>query len=297
MPLFAACFLLFSSMFTEPQHTRFRTVAGVLISVILAASGAAQESSYAYIVGPGDLLQITVFEEDRLNVDLRVGEDGQIELPLLGGFSVEGLNPSEVARSLKASLEASYLQRASVSVVVLEANSRPISVMGAVRAPGNLNWTGRLTLLEALNAAGGLSTERGGVVTVLRTAENGLSAQIEISIEELLSGRRPETNIPIRGSDLINVPAETVTTIYLLGEVKSPGSLDFQSGERVTILMALARAGGLTDRAANKITLRREDGEGGTIDLTFNYKHVLSGKEDDVALQNQDLIWIKESFF
>ena len=249
--------------------------------------------SYSYRIGPQDLLEIRVFEEPELNVNLRVGEGGEIQLPLLGEFPVEGLGVSEVSRRLKLALEKTYLQRATVTVEVKEIHSRPIAVIGAVHSPGNLTVGGRISLLEALTQAGGLTANRGSVISVLRTADNGLSDQIEISIEELYSGRSLETNIPILPNDLISVSEKSRLVVYLLGEVNIPGDQVFEARERVTLLMALSRAGGLTDRASNKITIRR----GEEPELKVSYKQVLSGRQKDPLLADQDVIWVRESFF
>ena len=270
----------------------------IVIGVASVSSVAAQPRTlYTYEIGPNDLLRINVFEEPNLNVERRVAADGTVQLPLIGQIVAEGLSEAELTRRLKAALEESFLQRASVTVEVIEVHSSPISVTGAVGRPGNLNVTGRLMLLDALAEAGGLSTQRGSVIRVLRTAENGLSDQLEISIDELLSGRRPQLNMPIFANDLITVPAESLSTIYFLGEIANPSAQTFRGGERVTLLMAIARAGGLTDRAAKTILVRRSERNGSTSDIRLNYKRVLKGKEENIELRDQDIIIVGESFF
>ena len=143
-----------------------------------------------------------------------------------------------------------------------------------------------------MTLAGGLTAARGSVISVLRTADNGLSDQIEISIEELYSSRGLETNIPILPNDLILVSEESRLIVYFLGEVNEVASQEFEAGERVTLLRALSRAGGRTDRAADKITIRRGDEE-----LVVSYKKVLRGRQEDPLLVDGDIIDIRESFF
>ena len=152
------------------------------------------------------------------------------------------------------------MQRASVDVQVIEFRSRPISVIGAVKQPGNLGFSGRWTLLEALTAAGGLTDNHGNVVYVLRRADNGLSDQVAIRLDDLLVRGDPKANIPIFANDLINVPETVEITVYCLGEVGRPGALVFKSNERITLLAAIAHAGGLTDRASSKILIKRAAG-------------------------------------
>ena len=238
-----------------------------------------------------------MFEEPELNVDVRVNEDGSIRLPLVGSVPAEGLTENELAARLKQILESELLQRASVSVEVTEFRSRPISVLGAVRQPGSLNFSGRLTLLEAITAAGGLAENHGESVFVLRRATNGLTDQVSIPIEDLLVRADPDVNIPIFANDLINVPAAVEVTVYCLGEVATPGALSFQSTERITLLAAIARAGGLTDRASKKILIRRQGSGGEPQEVWVSYKQIIAGRTPDPELHQGDVVIVKESFF
>lgn len=250
-----------------------------------------------YRIGPKDLVEIKVFEVQEMNLERRVSDEGTINLPLIGDVPAMGLTSSELADRLKALLESRYVQRASVSVFVKEFRSRPITVIGAVRNPGNLAFSGRWTLLEAISAAGGLSDNRGDMIYVLRRAENGLSDQIAIRVDDLIVNADPDANIPIFSNDLINIPARVEVTVFCLGEVRSPGAVSFQSTQRITVLSAIARAGGLTDRASRKLTIKRRDRAGKDVELEADYRRILAGKEPDLELQAGDIIVVKESFF
>lgn len=259
--------------------------------------GAASPAVAGYRIGPKDLLDIRVFEVPELNIERRVSEEGTISLPLIGDVPVQGLTDVELADRLKALLEAKYVQRASVAVQVREFRSRPISVIGAVRQPGNLALSGRWTLLEALSAAGGLAENHGDTIYVLRRAENGLSDQIAISVDDLMVRADLNANIPIFATDVINVPAKVQVTVFCLGEVASPGAVQFVSTERITLLTAIARAGGLTDRASKSIRVKRRDRTGRDTEIEADYKRILAGKDPDMELQSGDVVVAKESFF
>lgn len=266
-----------------------------ILLLACAALADAQGKDPAYRVGPRDLLDIRVYEDAKLNGERRVSEAGIINLPLLGDVGVAGKTTPEISEALKKTLEEKYMQRASVDVQVLEYRSRPISVIGAVKNPGNLGFSGRWTLLEALTAAGGLADNHGGLVHILRRPDNGLSDQVTISLDDLLLRADPRVNIPIFANDLINVPASVLVTVYCLGEVEKPGAMSFKSNERITVLSAIAQAGGLTDRASDKIRIRRLGGTGQ--EILVDYKKVVAGKEPDVELKQGDVIVVKESFF
>jgi polysaccharide export outer membrane protein len=265
-------------------------------AMVCAAPAAAQGRDPAYRVGPRDLIDVKVFEDDKINGQRRVSENGTISLPLLNDVAVAGKTTAEIALVLKTLLEEKYMQRASVDVQVIEFRSRPIVVMGAVKQPGNLGFSGRWTLLEALTAAGGLADSHGKVVHILRRADNGLSDQVTIDVDELLLRANPKVNVPIYANDFINVPGTVEVTVYCLGEVARPGALVFKSDERITILAAIAHAGGLSDRAANRILIKRAGGSGPP-EITVDYKKILAGKEPDVELRQGDVIVVKESFF
>jgi polysaccharide export outer membrane protein len=268
----------------------------ILLLVCVTAAGA-QGRDPAYRVGPRDLISVHVDEDAKLNGDRRVSEAGTINLPVLGDVPVVGKTTPEITQAVKKLLEDKYMQRASVDVQVIEFRSRPISVIGAVKQPGNLGFSGHWTLLEALTAAGGLTENHGNVVYVLRRSDNGLSDQVTIDLDDLLVRGDQAVNVPIFANDLINVPVTVEVTVYCLGEVAKPGALLFKSNERITLLAAIAHAGGLTERASNKILVKRAAHGDGPAEITVDYKKILAGKEPDVDLRQGDVIVAKESFF
>jgi polysaccharide export outer membrane protein len=279
------------------------------ISVLLLALAAlpalaqAPARNPSYRIGPKDLVSIQVFEVPELNVERRVTEDGKINLPLIGDVAASGLTENELATRLKNLLESKYVQRASTSVEVREFRSKPIAVIGAVRQPGNLAFSGRWTLLEAITAAGGLAENHGNVIYVLRRADDGLSDQVAIDANDLMVRADPKANLPIYANDLINVPATVEVTVYCLGQVGKPGAIVFKSTDRITLLAAIARAGGLTDRASKRISIRRAGKRGPSqpaaqpAEQTVDYKRILAGRDADVELHEGDVVVVKESFF
>jgi polysaccharide export outer membrane protein len=278
-------------------------ISASLIALALAALPAAAQAptrNPGYRIGPKDLVAIQVFEVPELNVERRVTEDGKINLPLIGDVAASGLTEGELAERLKVLLESKYVQRASTAVELREFRSKPISVIGAVRQPGNLALSGRWTLLEAITAAGGLAESHGNVIYVLRRPENGLTDQVAIDANDLLVRADPRANLPIYANDLINVPATVEITIYCLGEVGKPGALTFKSTDRITLLAAIARAGGLSDRASKRILVKHtgKPAPGAqAAEKTIDYRRILAGKDADVELREGDVVVVKESFF
>jgi polysaccharide export outer membrane protein len=270
------------------------TAMALLLSAVVSAG---PEKPGDYPIGPKDLVEVRVLEVPELNVERRVSDPGTIELPLLGEFSVSGLTAGEARDRLETLLTTKYVNRATVSVTIREYANKPVSILGAVKVPGALRVSGQWTLIQAISAAGGLSETAGKKIFVLRGGGGGKAETIEISRDELFRGASDRWNIPLFPGDVVNVPARASLTVYFLGEVKQPGAVQFDSDDRLTLLAAIARAGGLTDRASSTIRIRRKGPDGRDVDTVVNFKRVLSGKDPDPKLAQDDVIIVKESFF
>ena len=280
------------------MRTAFLVLPLSILFLTLGAFDLEAQDQESYRIGSRDVLDIQVFEAQDLKATVRVSPDGLITFQPLGDVRASGLTANELAAEIKRRLEERYLQRATVRIEIQEFLSRPISVIGAVKQPKDLGVTGSWTLLEAITAAGGLTESHGAVIYVLRRAENGLSAQVEIPIEDLMVRADPLYNIPIFANDLINVSTTVEVTVYCLGEVAQPGALTFKSTDRLTLLAAIASAGGLSDRASSKILIKRSGGHGGgSLEKTVDYKRIVGGQEEDFPLEDGDIIVVKESFF
>jgi len=248
-------------------------------------------------VGPRDVIEIRIFQDPSLNTRATVSDDGSISMPPLGKIPVSGLTLPQIEQKIKTLVEARLLQKADVTVELIEAGSKPISVIGAVSRPGRIGITGNITLLQALTAAGGLAANYGKTLYVLRTASNGLTEQIAIDVDDLMLNGNSEVNIPLRANDVINVPFETMISIYVLGEAMKPGVVQFRASQHPTLLQALSMAGGPTDRAANSLLLKRMGPDGKMVTKTHNYRRIVRGRDNDIALMDGDTIYIDASFF
>lgn len=247
-------------------------------------------------IGPRDQIEVKVFQDPNLNTRMTVTDDGRITMPLIGKVDVSGLTPTEVEQKVKALLEAKYINKADVSVIVTEAGSKPISVIGAVTHPGRIGITGNITLIQAITQAGGLATGYGRTLYVLRTSTNGLSEQIGIDIDDLMVNGNPDLNLPLRPNDVINVPLDATINIYVLGEVMRPGSVQFRRSQTPTLLQVLSSAGGPTDRASKEVVLKRVVG-GAEKTFRYNFSKIIDGRQNDVVLMDGDRLFFRESFF
>lgn len=274
----------------------------ILGLVLLPAAGLAQKEAGAfvreYMIGPRDLLEVKVFELPELNQTVRVSEDGSITLPLLGPVEVGGLTKDGAERKLASLLEARFVKNAQVTVFIKEYQSKMVSVIGAVEKPGMYELVGRQNLLQMVSKAGGFTERAANEVFVLREGKNGITASVAIDLEDLLLNGNPKLNIPLQANDVINVPVDKIIHIYIFGEVKQPGALDVKISEKITLLQAIAQAGGTTEDASKSgVTVKRKDKNGKEIKMKVNLKEIIKGERPDIELFEGDVVIVPETIF
>jgi polysaccharide biosynthesis/export protein len=252
--------------------------------------------SYEYQIGAKDLLEISVFEVPELNITVRVSENGMVTLPLLGEVKAEGLNRADLEKQIATMLEKNYLKNAQVTIFIKEFQSKKISVMGAVKDPGMHDLIGRQSLLQVISMAGGLSEQASDTVVIFRQFRSLPSQSLVIKLDDLLLKANPKFNIPVFPGDIINVPGDQYLDIYVFGQVKNPGAVRMKKGsDDVTLLRAIAQAGGFSDRARRgKVLITRT--EGGTEKKIYvDVKDILGGGRKDFVLQAFDVVFVPES--
>ena len=252
-----------------------------------------------YKIGAKDLLEITVFELPELNQTVRVSEEGSITLPLLGRVEIEGLTKEELERKLASLLEEKYLKKARVSVFIKEYQSKRVAVIGAVGKPGMYELIGRRTLLQMISQAGGLTERASNELFVLREARNGNRAKLAIDLEDLIINGNQILDIPLQANDVVNIPIDQIIHVYVFGEVKNPGALEVKMSKKITLLQAIAQAGGTIEGASKSgITIKRKDKKTGKeIKIKVNLKDIIKGKKPDIELKEGDVVFVPESIF
>jgi len=161
---------------------------------------------YEYVIGPADVLEVAVWQNDLISRTVPVRPDGKISLPVLKDVQASGLTPMQLQAFLTRAL-AEYIQTPEVSVIVREIHSFNVSVIGHVKGPGRYELTSRVTVLEALAMAGGLTeyADRGRVV-ILRRA-GAVTEQIPFAYDKLTpgAGSKGQVNFFVQPDDIILV--------------------------------------------------------------------------------------------
>ncbi len=252
-----------------------------------------------YVIGPRDLLEIKVFELPELNQSVRVSEDGSITLPLLNSVIVGGMSKDAVERKLAQLLEEKFVKNPQVSVFIREYQSRMVAVIGAVENPGMYELIGRQNLLQMISKAGGIKENASGQLFVLREAKGDELGSIAIDLEDLLANGNQKFNFPLQPGDVINIPVDKIILVFVFGEVRNPGALQVKTSKGITLLQAIAQAGGTTEGASRSgITIKRKDRKTGQeIKTKVNLKDVIKGRKPDIELNEGDVVFVPESIF
>ncbi len=252
-----------------------------------------------YKVGPKDLLEITVFELPELSQTVRVSEDGSITLPLLGKVTIEGLTKDELEKKLATLLEEKYLKKARISVFIREYQSKRVAVIGAVGRPGMYELIGSITLLQMISQAGGLTDRAASEIFILREEQNGAKAKLTIDLNELIINGNQDLNFVLQPNDVISIPIDELISVYVFGAVRNPGALQVKLSKKITVLQAIAQAGGTADGASKSgIVIKRKDKKTGReIKIKVNLNDIIKGKKPDIALLEGDVVFVPESIF
>ena len=235
-------------------------------------------------LGPGDSIRVTVFGQPDLETETVVGEDGSISLPLINRVRVGGLSPQAAGERIAAAYEAGdFLKDPQVSVILEALKSRQISVLGAVKNPGRFPLDARLSTLDALALAGGV-TDAGSLDVVLLRPSGGQTLRYDLDVSSLLSGRGP--GVELAPGDTVYVPE--APKFYIYGEVQRPNAYPIREGE-LTVMQAISLGGGLTDRGSDsRIQIRRESADGRVETLSADLRDLV---------QPDDVIYVKERLF
>jgi polysaccharide biosynthesis/export protein len=251
-----------------------------------------------YQIGPGDVLQITVFGNEDLSRTPTVQPSGHIAMPLLGDVPVTGLTVPEVQRKLTTLLAKDFLVNPQVEVRVKDYQSQFVSVVGEVNNAGRKSLRGHTRLFDVLIEAGGFTPRASGEVVITR--REGTFNDGTTSLRVQFSGASPSPRdivnleIPLRNGDLIRASAKYYVTVE--GEVGRPGRYPIE--DEMTISTVVVAAGGLTRFGKNDVKVRRVDPETGKIELLdADLKAIRNGKQPDLVLRPNDIITVPRKLF
>ena len=210
-----------------------------------------------YVIGPGDVLQVVVWDHPELTIPAgsfrdaessgqMVGEDGYIFYPYVGMIKAEGMNIAALRDMLTDRL-SKYIQSPQLDVRVAAYRSQRVYVVGEVENPGILPLNDLpMTIADAISLSGGLTPNawKSGV----NVSRNG--KVYEIDLKALYDYADSTQNLMLRHGDIVNVLDRSQQKVFVMGEVRSPKSVEIVNGE-LTLAAALGEVGGVNQNTAN----------------------------------------------
>lgn len=157
------------------------------------------------ILGPGDVIEVRVFNEPDLSATHQVQANGTVRLPLIGAVQAAGLTPDELTIRIETAYNEKYLNNADVSILIREFTSRKVYVLGQVVKPGPYQFEGRMTVLAAIAQAGG-TTKMADSNRTLLTRDDAKGKQVRVVVEVSQIERGVVADVELVPGDIIYVP-------------------------------------------------------------------------------------------
>jgi polysaccharide biosynthesis/export protein len=269
-----------------PAPSVYYTPSPALVTPDLESLLSAHEP--AYTIQPDDALTINVYGVKEFALkSARVSEDGTVHLPLVGSVKLAGLTVSQAEEAVDGLLiSGDFIKTPGTTIETVERPGHMVTVSGDIVKPGMFPATGRHTLSDFLALAGGL---RDTASTTLTLRRSGFASPIEIPLgaDPVRSRFR---SIPIFAGDEIHVSG--VGVMYVVGALKNQGAFPLKSTTPTTVLQAITLAGGMGyEAAADSSQILRTQGDK-RIMMPVKVGRIVKGKEADVALQNDDILYV-----
>jgi polysaccharide export outer membrane protein len=237
-------------------------------------------------LGPGDQLTLEVYGQPDMSSTLYVSNDGTISVPLAGPVQVAGLTPVTAAKRVETALSAGkYLVSPHVTIAVLVGKSQRVSVLGEVHTPGRYPIEPNTSVFDLLAQAGGTTQDSADVIYVSRHAADGSVDRYPVDLKALSDSLGKDSSQTLQSGDEIMVPR--AEQFYIYGEVTTPNKYRIERG--MTVIEAIARAGGVTARGSDRRVEIKRIGKDG--------KYIIQRAKASDLVEPNDVIRVKESIF
>jgi polysaccharide export outer membrane protein len=240
-------------------------------------------------MGPGDLLDITVFDTPELTERVRVDSEGKITLPLIGEISVRGTTARALENVIRGKLiDGSFVKDPQVSVFIAEYAGQMAYVTGEVTRPGAYALLRSHLLLDLISVAGGLTSRASNTVTILRG--DGPAQHILVDLSDKDETR---SNPEILPGDSITVGQSGI--VYVLGDVNRPGGFMLDRRTTLSVVQAVALAEGTKSSASLSKAILVRTIQGKRQETPLNLKMIMKSQNPDLVLQASDILYVPGS--
>jgi len=259
---------------------------GAACGVALAMCAGPGFAGPGEVLGSGDTIRMTVFQNPDLTTETRISERGTAVFPLIGEITLAGATTTDAGEWIADKLKKGrFIVNPQVNVALVQVRSRQVSVLGDVARPGRYALDGTSSKLTDILALAGGITPSGDDTVIVTLTRSGAASRREINVPEMYRSGDLSSDIELQNGDAIFVPRAPV--FYIYGEVQRAGA--YRLAPETSVMSALSQGGGLTLRGTTRglrINRRMPDGT----------QRTLEAKLTDPVEPN-DVIYVKESLF
>jgi polysaccharide export outer membrane protein len=261
-----------------------------VVQTLPSGQSAAAHPTSSLTLGAGDLVEVGVYNVPELTTKARVSSKGEIDLPLIDYVHVAGLTAEEAEGLIQKRLsDGGFVKNPHVTLFVNQYASQGASILGEVARPGVYPVPGLQRLFDLISAAGGFTERAGRSITVTHRDQPDKPTTVPLSRNV---SDNPESNITVLPGDTIIV--RKADLVYVVGDVGRPSGFLMDSGH-LTVLQAIALAGGTTRTANLGGTRIIRRGPGGLSETSVELKKILRAKAPDVTMQADDILFVPTS--
>lgn len=268
-----------------------KLVQSLLFFLLILSGLNAAPVDATYTLRPNDTIRLSVYEEPDLSVQVRILKTGQASFPLIGSVEIGGLTVAESAQKIRDLYAKDYLVDPKLTLTVDEYATEFISVIGAVKNPGQIPMpvSGNLDLAAALASVGGLAEDADSNSIQLVRLSGTTSTYSMASIQ----GESGRVRLGAGDRIVVNQSAFVGRKMTVLGQVGKPGPIAFPLSGKLDLVNAIALAGGITELAnPKKVTINRK----GQVTVV-NFKEISERGDRPYWLQPDDVVTIAERLF
>lgn len=191
---------------SEPPQPPSTVASAASAPTVAAGPVAKNQEDESFIIGPDDILAVSVWKEPEISRSIPVRSDGKITLPLVGELQAGGQTPKQLQMAIATKLQ-NYISEPEVTVMVQEVRSQRFNILGQVAKPGSYLISNSARVLDAIALAGGFRDfAKKKSIYVLRQSANGQQSRLPFNYAEVVKGKNPEQNVELKPHDTVVVP-------------------------------------------------------------------------------------------
>lgn len=273
---------------TSPPSASMNTSVKMAKQDLSMARRLRQRQPSEYILGPEDVVEISVYGHDDLRMEATVSSTGKISYYLTGDIDAAGLTRFQLRDNIEKKL-ATYVKDPHVIVRISQYRSHKVFVLGEVRKPGVYRMRNDITLVEAISAAGGVGPD--AYLSGAYVVRDGNI--LLINFYKLIEKGNTEENIPLTSGDVIYIPDDKEQRVFVLGEVNKQAAIRMR--DRMSLFEAIAEAGGFTRdaRKGSIVVMRGNLSEPEVMKIDAEDMNLSA----NILLERGDIVYVASSTF